>query len=60
MATAGMPHQIDRPHIQAFYEADDVVDMLGHQIVVADAVPRLRKEPPQAQRHHAVFFREWS
>ena len=55
---AGMAHQIDRPGIQLFDEADDVGDVLRHQIVVADAVPMLRKEAPQAERDHAMLFRQ--
>ena len=33
-------------------------DVLRHQIVAADPVPMLRKEPPQAQRNHAMLFRQ--
>ena len=52
------PDQIDRPGIQLFDEADHVGCVLRHQIIAADAVPMLRKEPPQAQRNHAMLFRQ--
>jgi hypothetical protein len=59
MSAAGMAHQVYRPGIQFLKEADHVVDMLCHQVVVADAIPVLGKESPQARRDHAMPFCQW-
>ena len=48
MPAAGMAHQVDRSGVQLLDEGDDVVDMLRDRIGVADAVPMIGKEMPQA------------
>ena len=58
VAAARMPHQVDRAVAEFLEEADHVGDVLRHQIIVADAVPMLGKKVPQADRDHAMVFRQ--
>ena len=53
---ARMAHQVDRLRVDLLDEGDGVGDMLRHPVVVADAVPMLGKEMPQADRDHAMLF----
>ena len=48
------------PAFDPFDEADHVGDMLRHQIVVADAIPMFREKVAQADRDHAMLFRQRS
>lgn len=48
VAAAGMAHQVDRAEVELLDEGDDVADMLGDRIGVANTIPFLRKEVPQA------------
>ena len=58
MAAAGMAHQVDRAGIEFLDEADDVGDMLRHQIVVADTIPVLGKKAAQAECDDAMLSRQ--
>ena len=58
MPAAGMAHQVDRPRLDLLDEGDHVGDMLGHPVIVTDAIPVLGKEVPEADRDDAMFFRQ--
>ncbi|CUT12153.1 Nonheme chloroperoxidase EC 111110 [Bradyrhizobium sp.] len=58
VAAARMAHQIDRRGFDLLDESDHVGDVLGHLVVVADGIPMLGKEMPQADRDHAMRFRQ--
>ena len=58
MPAARMAHQVDRLRVDLLDEGDGVGDMLRHPVVVADAVPMLGKEVPQADRDDAMLFRQ--
>ena len=58
MSAARMSHQVDRPRLHVLDEGDDIIDMLRDRISVADAIPVIGKEMPQAHRDHAVFRRQ--
>jgi hypothetical protein len=53
-----MSHQVHRPGIELLDETDYVGDMLRDRIGVADAVPVLGKEVPQADRDYAMPLRQ--
>src|SRR6516165_8601011 len=55
-----MAHQVDWSPIDLLDEADHIGDMLGHPVIVADTVPMLGEEVPEADRSHAVLFRQRS
>src|SRR4051812_7232115 len=58
MTAARMAHQIDRAGLDLLDEGDRVGHMLRHLVVVADGVPMLGKEMPQADRDHAMALRQ--
>jgi len=60
VTAARMPHQIDRSGIELFDKADHVGDVLRDRIGVAMAVPVFGKKMPQAERDHAMPFRQRS
>src|SRR5882757_2859397 len=53
-----MPHQVDRSGSDLLDEGDHVSDVLRHLVIVTDGVPMLGKEVPQADRDHAMRFRQ--
>src|ERR1700744_113716 len=58
MPAAGIAHQVDRTVPELLEEGNHVIDMLRDRIGVADTVPLIRKEMPQADADHAVSLRQ--
>jgi hypothetical protein len=53
-----MTHQIGRSHTEFFDEGNDILDVLGDRIGIADPIPMFGEEVPQAYRDDAVPCRE--
>ena len=53
-----MTHQIGRSHTEFFDEGNDILDVLGDRIGIADPIPMFGEEVPQAYPDDAAPCRE--